>query len=54
MTAMQTEESKPLFERLSQTIVPIHYELTVRPYLDTFKFTGDVAITIEVCFFAPQ
>ena len=47
-----TESQTPaLFERLSQTIIPTHYDLTIRPYLDTFKFNGDVTIHIQVSLF---
>ncbi len=45
----QTHESKPLFQRLTQTIVPTHYDLTVQPHLDKFKFNGDVNIHLKVC-----
>ena len=45
---MSEEETKQLFERLPETIVPIHYDLTIQPFLDTFKFNGDVIIDIQV------
>jgi hypothetical protein len=45
----QTQETKPLFQRLVQTIVPTHYDLTIQPHLDTFKFNGDVNIHLKVC-----
>jgi hypothetical protein len=45
----QTHDAKPLFQRLSQTIVPIHYDLIIQPHLDKFKFNGDVNIHLKVC-----
>ncbi|CAF3529462.1 unnamed protein product [Rotaria sordida] len=48
MTGRNTQEAKPLFQRLPQSIVPTHYDLTIQPYLDTFKFNGDVNIHIKV------
>ncbi len=50
MTGHNTQETKPLFQRLSQTIVPTHYDLTIQPHIDTFKFTGDVNIHLKVCW----
>jgi len=49
MTGHNTQETKPLFQRLSQTIIPTHYDLTIQPHIDTFKFTGDVNIHLKVC-----
>jgi len=49
MTGHNTQEAKPLFQRLSSTIVPTHYDLTIQPNLDTFKFNGDVNIHLKVC-----
>jgi hypothetical protein len=49
MTGQNTNETKPLFERLSQTIVPTHYDVTIQAHLDTFKFNGDVNIHLKVC-----
>ena len=37
-----------LFERLTRTIVPTHYELSIRTHLDTFKFHGTVIIDVQV------
>ena len=48
MTGQNTQETKPLFERLPQTIVPTHYDLTIQPHLNTFKFNGDVNIHLKV------
>ncbi|CAF3739140.1 unnamed protein product [Adineta steineri] len=45
---MGDQETKKLFERLSQTVVPTHYDLTIQPYVDTFKFNGEVTIHIQV------
>ncbi len=55
MTGHNTQETKPLFQRLSQTIVPSHYDLTIQPHIDTMKFNGDVNIHLKVCwkFFFP-
>ena len=44
----QTGESKALFQRLPQTIVPTHYDVTIQPYLDQFKFNGSVNIHLKV------
>lgn len=49
MTGQNNGEQKPLFERLPATIVPTHYDLTIQPHLDTFKFNGDVQIHLKVC-----
>ncbi len=46
---MSDESTKKLFERLPQTVIPTHYDLTIQPFLDTFKFTGNVTIHIQVC-----
>jgi len=48
MTGQNKQETKPLFERLPQTIVPTHYDLTIQPHLDTFKFNGDVNIRLKI------
>ena len=45
---MTEQEEKKLFERLPQTIVPVHYNLTIQPFLETFKFNGTVIIDIQV------
>jgi len=50
MTGQNNQQTKPLFERLSQTVVPTHYDLTIQPHLDTFKFNGNVNIHLKVCF----
>lgn len=44
----QTGDSKSLFKRLPQTIVPTHYDVTIKPYLDQFKFDGNVNIHLKV------
>lgn len=51
MTGENSQETKPLFQRLSQNVVPTHYDLTIQPHLDTFKFNGDVNIHLKVCLF---
>ncbi len=48
---MTDETTRKLFKRLSQTVIPTHYDLTIQPFLDTFKFNGHVIIHIQVCFF---
>lgn len=45
---MTEQETKSLFERLSQTIIPVHYNLTIQPFLDKFQFNGNVIIDIQV------
>ncbi|CAF0924682.1 unnamed protein product [Didymodactylos carnosus] len=46
---MATENNnKPLFQRLPTTIIPTHYDLTIQPHLDTFKFDGSVNIHLKV------
>ncbi|PSN57011.1 Puromycin-sensitive aminopeptidase [Blattella germanica] len=40
-------ESKP-FERLPKTVVPVHYNLQLKPDLKTFLFEGHETIKIEV------
>ena len=37
-----------LFERLTRTVVPTHYDLSIRTHLDTFKFHGTVIIDVQV------
>lgn len=44
----QTGETKTLFQRLPQTVVPTHYDVTIQPYLDQFKFNGNVNIHLKV------
>ncbi|CAF2515714.1 unnamed protein product [Rotaria sp. Silwood2] len=48
MTGHNTEDAKPLFQRLPKSIVPTHYDLTIQPNLDKFKFNGDVNIHLKV------
>ncbi|CAF1392310.1 unnamed protein product [Adineta steineri] len=48
MTSRSNQEIKLLFERLPRTIVPTHYDVIIRPHLDTFKFNGDVTIHIQI------
>ncbi|CAF0814722.1 unnamed protein product [Adineta steineri] len=48
MTGQTNQETKPLFERLPQTIVPTHYDVTIQPHLDKFKFNGDVNIHLKI------
>ncbi|CAF0829122.1 unnamed protein product [Didymodactylos carnosus] len=46
---MVTENNdKPLFQRLPITIIPTHYDLTIQPHLDTFKFDGSVIIDLQI------
>jgi len=44
----ETQQTKPLFQRLPKTIVPTHYDVTIQPHLDKFKFNGDVNIHLNV------
>ena len=46
---MAEPAAKQLFERLPQTIVPTHYDLTIQPFLDKFTFDGSVTIHLQVC-----
>ncbi|CAF3668954.1 unnamed protein product [Rotaria socialis] len=48
MNGHSTQKTKSLFQRLSQTIVPTHYDLTIQPNLDTFKFNGYVNIHLKI------
>jgi hypothetical protein len=48
LTTMTDHDTKNLFERLPQTIIPTHYDLTIQPFLDKFKFNGNVNIHIQV------
>ena len=41
-------QQSDLFERLTRTIVPTHYDLSIRTHLDTFKFHGTVIIDVQV------
>lgn len=41
-------QEKTLFKRLPRTVVPSHYDLKIRPFLDTFQFEGTVTIDIQV------
>lgn len=36
------------FHRLTKNVIPRHYEITIRPNLKTFKFTGNVKIDVTV------
>ncbi|CAF0907973.1 unnamed protein product [Rotaria sordida] len=45
---MSDQDKKKLFERLPLTVVPTHYDLTIQPFLDTFKFNGNVTIHLKV------
>ena len=47
---MTDQDASKLFERLPQTVVPIHYDLTIQPFLDKFEFNGNVIIDLQVCF----
>ena len=45
---MSEQRTEKLFERLPKTVMPIHYDLTIQPFLDTFKFNGTVIIHCKV------
>lgn len=45
---MAEADTKQLFERLPQTIIPTHYDLTIQPFLDKFTFDGSVTIHLQV------
>ncbi|CAF2601290.1 unnamed protein product [Rotaria sp. Silwood2] len=45
---MSDLDTKKLFERLPQIVIPTHYDLTIQTFLDTFKFNGDVIIHLKV------
>lgn len=45
---MSDQGAAKLFERLPKTVVPTHYDLTIQPFLDTFKFNGNVVIHLKV------
>jgi hypothetical protein len=47
---MWDKDNDELLERLPLTIIPTHYDLTIRPFLDTFKFNGNIIIDIQVWF----
>lgn len=36
------------FERLSKDVVPVNYELTVKPDFTTYTFDGNLVLEIEV------
>jgi aminopeptidase 2 len=36
------------FERLPKNVLPINYELTVRPDFNSYKFDGNVIIDLNV------
>jgi hypothetical protein len=44
---MPVAEKKP-FERLPKDVVPVHYNLRLRPFLKTFKFDGTETIEVKV------
>jgi hypothetical protein len=48
---MSDKDKAELYKRLPLTIIPTHYDLTIRPFLDTFKFNGSVIIDIQVWFY---
>ena len=39
---------KETFHRLSKNVVPTHYEILIAPDLESFKFSGKVAINLKV------
>ena len=45
---MTEQDETKLFQRLPQTVIPIHYDLTIQSFLDTFKFNGTVIIHLKV------
>lgn len=48
MSDQSSQQNKTLFKRLPLSIIPTHYDLTIQPFLDTFKFNGDVNIHLKV------
>jgi hypothetical protein len=50
MNDNNVQETKSVFKRLPQTIIPTHYDLIIQPYLDKFIFNGDVNIHLKVCY----
>lgn len=42
------EEKLASFQRLSRSIVPKHYDLTIQPNFESFTFDGHVRIDIEI------
>ena len=45
-----TSDEKKSFSRLPTNVVPVNYDLKLTPYLETFKFDGDVNVELQVCF----
>ena len=41
---------KKEFKRLSRSVRPSNYNITIHPNLETFKFTGSEVVDIEVLF----
>lgn len=42
-------EDKKIFKRLSKAVQPSNYDIKIQPNLETFKFSGEETIDIEVC-----
>lgn len=43
-----SKEKTTLFQRSSRSVIPKHYDLTIRPDLEKFIFDGQVRIDIEI------
>ena len=48
MSGQSAQQTPSLFQRLPQTILPTHYDVTIQPFLDKFKFNGDIIIDLKV------
>lgn len=47
--AGQIIEKKP-FQRLPKTVTPLHYDLFLKPNLESFIFDGNVSVNVQVSF----
>lgn len=43
-----TSDEKKSFSRLPTNVVPVNYDLKLTPYLETFKFDGDVNVELQI------
>lgn len=50
MSDTNNKDANTLFQRLPKTVLPTHYDLTIQPFLDKFKFNGSVNIHLKVCW----